>query len=223
MAKEAWGVAFKGKKAMRNNPLPRGHYVMKCTAPKDGKHFGYNKNKKKFWRGLFEIMEGEHVGRFHFQNFYVTDGAVGFLMAFCEDVGRGDVLKQRSGPEDLVGTIFECDIKVTTDGDYENRDMINVEPYAGDLEDADEEDEDDDDLDDDEGDEYEDEDDDDDDDEDDEEEDEEEDEDDEDEEDEEPPPRKKRKAKAAPKKKKKTAPRKSAPARKKKTAKKKKK
>jgi hypothetical protein len=110
------------------SPLPDGKYLCRLTEIEEAStQYG-----DEMWKLRFEVIQGEHIGRFIFDNMVFSEAALKRVKLICSRLGL-DV----SGEIDLTPSLLEgrkCYVSVLTEEYEDNEGNIkkrNIVPFAG--------------------------------------------------------------------------------------------
>ena len=110
------------------SPLPDGKYLCRLSEIEESStQYG-----DEMWKLRFEVIQGEHIGRFIFDNMVFSEAALKRVKLICSRLGL-DV----SGEIDLTPSLLEgrkCYVSVLTEEYEDNEGNIkkrNIVPFAG--------------------------------------------------------------------------------------------
>ncbi len=110
------------------SPLPEGKYLCKVSDIEETT----TQYDDEMWKLKFEVIQGEHTGRFIFDNMVFSEAAMKRVKLICSRLGL-DV----SGELDLTPSLLKgrrCYISVITEEYEDNEGRIkkrNIVPFAG--------------------------------------------------------------------------------------------
>lgn len=110
------------------SPLPDGKYLCKLAGIEEAStQYG-----DEMWKLRFEVIKGEHTGRFIFDNLVFSEAAMKRVKLICSRLGLDVSSEIEITPELLEGR--KCYVSVLTE-EYEdnegNNKKRNVVPFAG--------------------------------------------------------------------------------------------
>jgi hypothetical protein len=129
MSERTWGFDFEGVQESSFEGLPPGHYTLEVAKAT----FKVNKAGEEYLSMEYTVLDSQDsdlIGKTHYQYVSLDPERLRYSKGDFRRMGVPEkALTNEGGPEDMIGTVFECDL-VKNDKDFINMRHIQARTNA---------------------------------------------------------------------------------------------